>query len=179
MIIQILVKEKIFILFHNGDFKIYINNSGSFELEMKFNFSSLKLKKFVFLEQISTFLMINSSGNLFNLYYPSLTDLIEISQSDQQIYVTLSEIENLQIVVTDIYALVDYLILVDDKDIIYYIHVNNLNRLQKKNNEEEGEKQEEKYKIKFIAFEKNYGKILKISKGEDNLMFIDDSYRVK
>jgi hypothetical protein len=174
-----LVKEKIFILFYNGDFKIYTNNSGNFEVEMKFNLSSLNFKKFVYIEQNSTFLMINSTGNLFVLNYPSLSDLNEKNQNDQQIFVTLSEIENLQIVVTDIYALTEYLILIDDKEFIYYIYLNNLNILPKKNIEEEVEKQQTEQKLKLMGFSRNYGKILKISNTEDNLMFIDDSYRVK
>ena len=174
-----MVKEKIFILFYNGDFKIYTNNSGSFEVEMKFNLSSLNFKKFVYIEQNSTFLMINSTGNLFTLNYPSLSDLNEKNQNDQQIFVTLSEIENLQIVVTDIYALTEYLILIDDKEFIYYIYLSNLNILPKKNIEEEVETQQTEQKLKLMGFSRNYGKILKISNTKDNLMFIDDSYRVK
>jgi len=175
-----LVKEKIFILFHNGDFKIYTNNSGSLEVEMKLNLSSLNIKKFVYIEQNSTFLMINSKGNIFILNYPSVSDLIEKNNNHKQIFVTLSEFENLQIVVTDLYALTEYLILIDNKEFIYYIYLNNLNTLQKKNiEEEEVEKQQTEQKLKLIAFTRNYGKILKISNTEDNLMFIDDSYRVK
>lgn len=149
---------------------------------MKFNFAHLNIKKFEYIDQISTIIMINSSGNLFSLYYPTISDLIEINKENQQIYVTLSEIENLQIVVSDIQALADYLILIDDKDNIYYIHVNNLNTSAPKINKIDADKEKSEFepnKIKLISFQKNYEKILKISSTDENLMFIDNSYKVK
>jgi hypothetical protein len=169
---------------------------GNFSFEMKFNFGNVNIKKFVYIKEKNSFMMVDYEGRLYSFYYPSLQELVELFSNE--IFLTLSQITGIEgVVITDIYAINDYLLLLDGGDNLYYLHVDNLGinynkeeliRLNSKgketlnniNNNNDTNltnsgmtKIDEK--IKIISIEKTYGKIKKICGSDDGIMFSDDS----
>ena len=150
-------------MYQNGDLKIFnYTNEDKFELEMKFDFSLFRIKKFIYIDQISTMLLVDSNGKLFTLKYSTKSELIN----------NLEAVEFVKNVITEIYSFKEYVIIIDENQNIFYTQILNLIAAL------ESTSIEYKEKFKLIQFEKNYEKILKISVTEDNLTFIDSSYRV-
>ena len=114
MISQIKFKDKLFILYQNGDLKIFnFTTADKFELEMKFDFSSFRIKKIIYIDQISTMLLVNSSGKLFSLKYSAKSEL----NTD------IEEVEFIKTVVTHIYSFKEYVIIIDENQNIFYTQI--------------------------------------------------------
>lgn len=167
---------------------------------MKFNFSYPKIKKFVFISEKSSLILIDTQGKMYSFYYPSIHDLIEFNN---EVYLTLSLISEINITVSDIFAIKDFLLLLDDKENFFYVHVNSLGlnfnkqELIKSNSKEgfgiESISLENEAKIvsnnneylanntniiKICSIEKNYKNIIKIANSESNIMFTDDTHKL-
>jgi hypothetical protein len=91
---------------------------------MKFNFSHIKIKKFTYIKEKSSFIIIDIEGKIFRFYYPNLYDIYEIDKDE--IYLSLSQFQDINISIKDIFYIKDYLILLDVIDNFYFIQVDNL-----------------------------------------------------
>ncbi len=192
---------RINVLYYNGELKIFsIDIQGNFTFEMSFNLAHVNIKRFIYIKEKSSFMMIDTNGKIFSFFYPSLEELLELNK--KEIYLGLSQFQDLNILVKDIFYIKDFVILLDSKDDFYYLHVDNLGLnntkedLLKNNKSDKNIKKSEpdtneiiiglesinidsdKSIIKICSIKRNYSKILKISSSEANIMFVDDSHQI-
>jgi hypothetical protein len=67
---------------------------------MKFNFGQIQIKKFVFIKEKCTFLIVDKNGRFFTFYYPSVEEINELSNNG--IDLILSEIIDINMLVKEI-----------------------------------------------------------------------------
>jgi hypothetical protein len=181
LINDIITKEdRIFVLYHSSEIKVFsMNLYGQFTFEMRICFPNVDIKKMVLIHEYNTFIILSNEGKLFSFYYPKIDELV-----NTDLYITLSEISDLGIVIKNIYSIKGYLLLIDEKDNIYFINSYCFNKEDivvpvAENTENEPKEPVVLDKtIKMHSIERNYFNIVKVASSDSNLMFMDDSFKV-
>ena len=105
-----------------------MNLNGNYSCDMKFNLSHLTLKKFIYLNETSTFLLLDTNGKIFSLYNPNVEKL----ENTEEMYISISEI-SIDIQIKDIMYIRDLLIILDQKDNLFYLPVTKIGECELSN----------------------------------------------